>query len=252
MNGGYAVTTATKEQSHNKQQQPVNIASYIDHTLLKSTAARNDIEKLCTEAEKYHFAAVCVPPYYTQVAKALLPDNQVKVATVIGFPLGYSAITSKKEEIKQALDDGADELDVVICLAALKSGDWNYLEQEIKAVMHEVQGKDKIVKIIIESGMLSDEEIIRCCALYARYQVQFLKTSTGYAPRGATVEAVRLMKQQLPPEIRIKASGGIRTFEFANELIRAGASRLGCSAGIEIMEEASRQADKNKVYINRH
>jgi deoxyribose-phosphate aldolase len=218
----------------------VNIASYIDHTLLKPTATGKDIERLCEEAVRFGFAAVCVPPYYIKKARELLQNTPAKTATVIGFPFGYSDISAKAQEINRGILDGADELDMVICIAALKNGDWDYLEREIAAVMPLIGKKNRLIKVIIESGILSDEQIIRCCELYARYQVQFLKTSTGYAERGATVEAVRLMREHLPPDIRIKASGGIRTFAFADELIRAGASRLGCSAGVQIVEQASK------------
>lgn len=215
----------------------MSLASYIDHTLLKPTATETEIKKLCGEAEQYHFAAVCVPPYYVKTARQELQSSGVQSATVIGFPFGYSAITAKQEEIRQAIADGADELDMVICLAALKSGDWIYLEKEIAAVMPVIAAQGKLIKIIIESGVLSEAQIIRCCELYAKYQVQFLKTSTGYAEQGASVKAVEIMKKHLPEHIRIKASGGIRTAEFARELIEAGADRLGCSAGIAIVTQ---------------
>lgn len=213
------------------------LASHIDHTLLKPLATRAAIEKLCLEAEEYHFAAVCVPPYYVAQAHEYLKHSPVKTATVIGFPFGYSTIPAKQEEIRQAIADGAEELDMVICLAALKSNDWEYLEKEIAAVMPLVTQNNRWIKIIVESGMLSREELVRCCELYARYQVQFLKTSTGYAEHGASPEAVRIMREHLPGTVRIKASGGIRTAAFARELILAGADRLGCSAGIEIVKQ---------------
>lgn len=216
----------------------MSLASHIDHTLLKPTATKKEIEKLCEEAIQYRFAAVCVPPYYVKTAKENLIDSSIHTATIIGFPFGYAAISAKQQEIIQAINDGADELDMVICLAALKTGDWIYLEKEIAAVMPLIQENNKTIKIIIESGILSDAEIIRCCELYAKYQVQFLKTSTGYAEHGASVEAVKLMKVHLPDTIQIKASGGIRTFEFANELLQAGAERLGCSAGVNIIKQS--------------
>jgi len=216
----------------------MHIASYIDHTLLKPSATKGDITRLCEEADGYGFAAVCVPPYYISEAVRELAGTPVKTATVIGFPFGYSAISAKTEEVRQALTDGAEELDMVICLAALKSGDWDYLEREIATVMPLITEKGKTIKIIIESGILTEAEIIQCCELYSRFQVQFLKTSTGYAAVGATVQAVGLMREQLRPGIQIKASGGIRTYDFARALIDAGATRLGCSAGIRILEEA--------------
>lgn len=222
----------------------MNIASYIDHTVLKPTTSKGDIEKLCTEAKRYQFAAVCVPPYYVGQAHNLLQSTSIKTATVIGFPFGYSSITSKVEEMKKAITDGTDELDMVICLAALRNDDWEYLDSEIKTVMSLINEHHKIVKIIIESGLLGDEEIIRCCKLYAKYQVQFLKTSTGYAEHGASIAAVKLMRKHLPASIQIKAAGGIRSFDFAEELIHAGANRIGCSSSIKIMEESMIRSDK--------
>lgn len=216
----------------------MNIASYIDHTALKSVTTEGDIERLCREARTYQFKAVCVPPYYVSYAKKQLGNSPVKVATVIGFPLGYSMITVKEKEVKVALADGADEIDMVLNLAALKNGNWNYLEKEAKAVLDPVKEKKKILKVIIESGLLSNAEIINCCNLYAGAGVHFLKTSTGFAEKGASVAAVKLMRKHLPETVSIKASGGIRTFGFAKELIAAGASRLGCSAGVKIMEQA--------------
>lgn len=217
----------------------MQIASYIDHTLLKPVSLKGDITRLCEEAAGYGFPAVCVPPYYVSQATRDLEGTGVDVATVIGFPFGYSAIEAKTAEITEAVRDGATELDMVICLAALKSGDWQYLEREIAAVTAVLSGKQKTLKVIIESGVLTDEEIIRCCALYKEFRVQFLKTSTGYADQGASVHAVSLMRAHLPADIRIKASGGIRSLGFAKELIAAGAARLGTSSGVRIVEEAS-------------
>lgn len=219
----------------------MNIAAYIDHTLLKPATTAEEILHLCEEAKQEQFAAVCVPPLYARIAHEFLTGSPVKTATVIGFPFGYNAIEAKVAEVVLALVDDADELDMVINLAALKSGDWHYLEEEISHIMPLVLKKKKILKVIIESGILSDEEIIRCCELYARHQVHFLKTSTGYAEKGASVEAVKLMREHLPENIRIKASGGIRTFAFAKALIDAGADRLGCSAGLAIVVQSKNE-----------
>lgn len=216
----------------------MNIASYIDHTVLKPDTIRQDIRKLCNEALEYQFAAVCVPPYYIRTAKEILKDSPVKTATVIGFPFGYSSTASKIQEVKNALEDGAEELDVVHNLAALKNGDWNYLEKEIGACLKPVKEAGKRIKIIVESGLLNDEELVQCCKLYAGSGVDFIKTSTGYAEKGASVHAVEIMRENLPGNISIKASGGIRSFSFAKELIEAGANRLGCSASIKILEES--------------
>ena len=216
----------------------MNICSYIDHTFLKPTTQLKDIEKICTEAVEYAFAAVCIPPPFIKQAKKLTGDSGVRTASVIGFPFGYAAIEAKVAEIILAIVDGADELDMVINISALKNDDWQYLASEINTVLPIVHAKQKKLKVIIETGVLSDQEIIRCCTLYATAGVDFLKTSTGYAEKGASVEVVELMKKNLPESVRIKASGGIRTYEFAKKLIEAGASRLGCSASVEIAREA--------------
>lgn len=214
----------------------MNIAQYIDHTLLKPTTLLSDIEKLCAEARQYGFAAVCVPPNFVKKAKGLTEGSAVKVATVIGFPFGYSAVEAKIAEILLAIVDGADELDVVINISAIKNNDWGYLADEINHILPIVRSKSKVIKIIIESGILTDEEIVKCCAIYGAAGIDYLKTSTGYAEKGATVEAVRLFRQHLPANIGIKASGGIRDYEFAKQLVDAGATRLGCSAGVAIVQ----------------
>ena len=215
------------------------LASYIDHTILKPTTTHIEISRICKETREYGFAAVCVPPPFVGMAR----QSGVRVATVIGFPFGYSVTSAKLAEVAQALSDGADELDVVVNLIHLKAGDWAALEAEMREIVLLIHGAGRLVKVIIESGVLTDEEIIRCCSVYGGIGVDFLKTSTGYAEKGATVEAVRLMRQHLPAGIRIKASGGIRTYAFARELVEAGADRLGCSASVEIVKgEASEAA----------
>ena len=215
----------------------MNIASYIDHTALKQHTTLEEINQLCAEAIANNFKAVCIPPFYVADAVQLLKDLDVKVSTVIGFPLGYSSINSKLAEIKEAIAAGADELDFVINLCALREGNWAYLEKEIVACLQPVRLNRKIIKIIIESGTIFDNEIINCCNLYAKHKVDFLKTSTGFAEKGAEVYAVSLMRKHLPQEIEIKASGGIRTFAFAKELIEAGATRIGASASIAIINQ---------------
>lgn len=217
----------------------MNIASYIDHTILKPTTLVTDVEKLCKEALEYKVAAVCVPPLFVKQAKMLLQNTDVKIATVIGFPFGYSAIEAKLAEILLAIVNGADELDVVINIAALKNNDWQYLAKELNTILPIIKSKQKIVKIIVESGVLTDDEIIKCCDLYGIAGVDFMKTSTGYAEVGATVQAVKLMRKHLADAVKIKASGGIRTFAFAKELIDAGADRIGCSSSVAIINESN-------------
>lgn len=216
----------------------MDIAHYIDHTLLKPTATLSEIEKLCKEAIEYGFAAVCVPPLYVKKSREFLTGTKIKVATVIGFPFGYSAIEAKVAEIVLAIVDGADELDMVVNISAIKNGDWEFIANEINTIMPIVNNKEKELKVIIESGILTDDEIIKCCDIYGAAGVDYVKTSTGYAEKGASIHAVHLIRTHLTDTIKIKASGGIKSYSFAKELINAGANRLGCSSSIKIVEES--------------
>ena len=218
----------------------MNIAAYIDHTVLKPTTTQADIVKLCTEALENNLAAVCVPPLFVKMAKQMVTNTTVKVATVIGFPFGYSAIEAKVAEIILAIIDGADELDVVINISAIKNNDWQFLANEINTLMPIIRKQQKVIKIIIESGILTNAEIIKCCDLYGAAGVDFLKTSTGYAEVGATLEAVVLIRKHLTNSIKIKASGGIKSYTFAKQLIAAGADRLGCSSSLQIVQESKK------------
>jgi len=219
------------------EKTPLN--KYIDHTILKPTCLVADIEKLCAEAKQYDFAAVCVPPNFVKLAKEKLVGSTVQVATVIGFPFGYSATEAKIAEIILAMVDGADELDVVANISAIKNGDWSAIADEINHIMPIIRSKGKVVKIIIESGVLSDDEIIKCCDIYGIAGIDYLKTSTGYAEKGASVEAVKLFRKHLPDQVQIKASGGIRDYATAKLMIDAGATRIGCSAGVAIVSGAN-------------
>jgi len=221
----------------------MQIASYIDHTILKPTTLVSEVEKVCSEAVEYGFAAVCIPPPFVKRTRTILAPTRVKVATVIGFPFGYAATEAKVAETVLAIVDGADELDMVANLIAIKNGDWNYVEREIQPVMDIIRQRKKLIKVIIESGVLSNDEIIQCCDVYRNAGVDFMKTSTGYADRGASVDAVQLMRKHLPSSIRIKASGGIRTYEFARQLIDAGADRIGCSASVAIVQQEKVQSN---------
>jgi deoxyribose-phosphate aldolase len=213
----------------------MNLSSFIDHTLLKPTATIGEIERLCKEAVTYSFAAVCVPPPFVKRVKAILSPTDIKVATVIGFPFGYSATEAKVAETVLALVDGADEIDMVINLIALRMKDWEYIVKEVKLITDIVHQKKKVLKLIIESGILDEQEIIQCCQQLAKVGIDYMKTSTGYAEKGATIEAVQLMRSHLPSEVKIKASGGIRDYHFAKQLVEAGAERLGCSASVAIV-----------------
>ena len=219
------------------EKMPLN--KYIDHTILKPTCLVSDIEKLCAEAKQYDFAAVCVPPNFVKLAKEKLAGSTVQVATVIGFPFGYSATEAKIAEIILAMVDGADELDVVANIAAIKNGDWSAIADEINHIMPIIRSKGKVIKIIIESGVLTDDEIIKCCDIYGIAGIDYLKTSTGYAEKGASVEAVKLFRKHLPDQVQIKASGGIRDYATAKLMIDAGATRIGCSAGVAIVSGAN-------------
>lgn len=179
------------------------------------------------------------PPPFVKRARAILSPTQVKVATVIGFPFGYAATEAKLAETALAIVDGAHELDMVINLVALRMNDWNYLTREVQLMLNVVHEKGRILKVIIESGILTDEEIIKCCTVFGALGIDYLKTSTGYAEKGASVEAVQLMRKHLPSHVKIKASGGIRDYSFAKALIEAGADRLGCSASVAIVNAAA-------------
>ena len=230
------VRVAAAKNINNAMEGKLN--RYIDHTILKPTTTLAEVEKVCDEAKEYQFAAVCIPPLFVKKAKDLVDASGVKVATVIGFPFGYSAIEAKIAEIVLAMVDGADELDMVINISAIKNNDWNFIANEINTIMPIVKSKDKIIKVIIESGILTDDEIIKCCDIYGLAGVDYVKTSTGYAEKGASVHAVKLIRAHLADSVKIKASGGIKTYEFAKQLIDAGAARLGCSSSVQIVKES--------------
>lgn len=213
----------------------MSLANLIDHTLLKPDCNPSHIKQLCKDALHQKFAAVCIPPYFVQEAKILLANSAVKVATVVGFPMGYAATVSKVEEIKRALDEGADELDVVANICAIKSKNWNYVKNDIDSCTRAVHLKGKSIKLILEATLLSEEEISKVCEICKDSGVNFVKTSTGYHG-GATVEVVELLRSLLPKSIKIKASGGIRTREQAEKMVAAGAARIGTSAGIAIVQ----------------
>lgn len=213
----------------------MNLASRIDHTLLKADTSEREVKKLCAEAKEFGFAAVCIPPYFVRKCKLWLTDSNVKVATVVGFPLGYAHTPAKVEEARRAIDEGADEIDMVINVIALKAGDWNYLKNELTSAATIVQLRGGKLKVILETGLLTESEIIKACELCKEMSVDFVKTSTGFIQPGATIEAVKLLRANLPKSIKIKASGGIRDKEFALQLIEAGADRIGSSASVSLV-----------------
>jgi deoxyribose-phosphate aldolase len=211
------------------------LSKYIDHTILKPTCTNVEIEQLCKEAIAYQFKAVCVPPYYVGLASELLENTDVKVATVIGFPMGYSTIAAKVEEAKVVIKDGAFELDVVVNMAAVKSKRWNYVQNELDIMTTICHLHDRKIKIIFETGLLNEEEIKHLCEISKIIGADFVKTSTGINGGGATVDVVKLMRDNLPAHIQIKASGGIRTKEAAEAMIAAGATRIGTSSAITMI-----------------
>ncbi len=213
----------------------MNLASYIDHTILKPDCSTQDIKKLCAEALQYGFAAVCVPPFHLGTAANALEGKAVKVATVVGFPMGYTTTPAKVEEIKRSIDEGADELDVVINICAVKDGNWNFVKNDIDSMCTAVHMKGKQIKLILETGLLTEAEITKLCTIAIETDADFVKTSTGFNGQGATLEAVRLMKSLVGDKVRIKASAGIRTRWDAERFIEAGANRIGSSSGIAIV-----------------
>ena len=230
------VHVAAAKNINNAMEGKLN--RYIDHTILKPTTTLAEVEKVCAEAKAYQFAAVCIPPLFVKKAKEFVDGSGVKIATVIGFPFGYSAIEAKVAEIVLAMVDGADELDMVINISAIKNNDWSFIANEINIIMPVIKSKNKVIKVIIESGILTDDEIIKCCDIYGMAGVDYVKTSTGYAEKGASVHAVKLIRAHLADSVKIKASGGIKTYTFAKELIDAGATRLGCSSSVQIVKES--------------
>lgn len=210
-------------------------SKYIDHTVLKATATPEDIIKLCDEANRYHFASVCVNPTYVSLAHKFLKDTDVMVCTVIGFPLGANSPAVKAYEATQAIADGADEVDMVINIGAAKAHDWDMVYNDILAVVEAANGV--LVKVIIETCYLTDEEKIMACKMAAKAKADFVKTSTGFGTGGATAHDVELMKNAVEGQCKVKASGGIRNKASFEEMIEAGADRIGCSAGVQIMED---------------
>lgn len=213
-----------------------NIANMIDHTLLKPDATKEQIMKLCEEAKEYQFASVCVNPVWVKIASNVLDNTNVKVCTVIGFPLGATTTNSKVFETKDAIENGATEVDMVINIGALKNKDYDTVEQDIKAVVEATKGK-ALTKVIIETCLLTEEEKVKACQLSVKAGADFVKTSTGFSSGGATVEDISLMRHTVGPKIGVKASGGIRNTEDAKQMIQAGATRIGASASINIIKE---------------
>jgi len=215
----------------------MQIAAAIDHTKLAADTRQQDIDLLCQEAVTHGFAAVCVPPSYVAQAAALLQGSPVAVATVVGFPLGYSATAAKVIETRLALASGATEIDMVVQIGAIQNGDWSLVKTDVEAVLSEVRATSgALLKVIIETCYLSDQQLEDVCKLLADLGVDFVKTSTGFGKDGASVAVIAKMRAILPKNIRIKASGGIKTRAFALELLEAGADRIGTSSGTILIQ----------------
>jgi deoxyribose-phosphate aldolase len=219
-----------------------NIASLIDHTLLKAEATAPQIEQLCKEAAEYNFASVCVNPAWVSLAAKQLENSEVKVCTVIGFPLGASTSETKAFETSDAIEKGAGEIDMVLNIGALKSGLVDVVKSDVEAVVAAAKGK-AIVKVILEVCLLTDEEIQLASRLSKEAGADFVKTSTGFSTGGATVEAVRLMREAVGPELGVKASGGVRSLEDVKQMVEAGATRIGASSGVQIMQGLTSDTD---------
>jgi len=225
--------------------QDLNIASMIDHTLLKPDATPDQIAQLCHEARKYGFASVCINPGHVKLCADLLRGSSVKVCTVIGFPLGATSPEAKVYETETALRDGATEIDMVINIGALKGGDHSWVARDIRGVAQTTHNAGAILKVIIETSLLTDEEKVTACLLAKQAGADFVKTSTGFAGGGATVQDVALMRRVVGPEMGVKASGGVHNFEEAKSMIEAGATRIGASAGVKIVQGG--QAKESKM-----
>lgn len=213
-----------------------DIYKMIDHTLLKQDATSEEIKKLCKEALEYNFASVCVNPTNVELAAKILNGSLVKVCTVIGFPLGANTTKIKVLEAKDAIENGATEVDMLINIGRLKDKDYDYVKKDIEAVVNEVKGK-ALIKVIIETCLLTDEEKVIACKLASEAKADFVKTSTGFSTGGATPFDVKLMRETVGENMGVKASGGVRTSEYAKELIKNGANRIGASASIKICTE---------------
>ncbi|HEX7064847.1 MAG TPA: deoxyribose-phosphate aldolase [Bacillales bacterium] len=212
------------------------LAAMIDHTALKPETTIEQIEKLCAEAKQYGFVSVCVNPVWVKYAAEQLDGSKVKVCTVIGFPLGATTTNTKVFETRNAIENGAGEVDMVINIGALKSGDDETVLHDISAVV-QAAGEEALTKVIIETALLTDEEKIRACELAVKAGADFVKTSTGFASGGANVKDIALMRKTVGPEIGVKASGGVRDRETAEAMIEAGATRIGASSGVVIIKD---------------
>lgn len=230
-------TPASARETSDFKPLTVNIAALIDHTLLRPDATRDDIIELCEEAQQYGFASVCVNPYWVPLAAAELAGSDVKVCTVVGFPLGATSTEAKVAETEAALRAGAHEIDMVQNIGALRGGDYEGVQADIAAVVEAAHRAGAIVKVILETARLDDHQKIKACELAKAAQADYVKTSTGFGPSGATADDVKLMRSAVGEEMGVKASGGIRALKDFHAMVAAGATRIGSSSGVRIMKE---------------
>lgn len=231
---------------YSKKISLTEMASIIDHTNLKPYATRKDIEKLCSEAKEYNFGAVCVNSHYVGLCKSLLKDSDVEIASVVGFPLGASSTEAKACETADAVQNGATEIDMVMNIGEFKNKNYDFVKEDITRVVDAAEGT--IVKVILETGYLTDEEIIEACKIVVQAGAHFVKTSTGFGPMGAYVDHVRIMRDAVGENFGVKAAGGIRTAKDAVRMVNAGANRLGASAGVKIIESLKEVLENNKWF----
>jgi deoxyribose-phosphate aldolase len=213
----------------------ISLARMIDHTMLKPEATPDEITTLCDEAKQYNFASVCINPSYVPLCYNLLKGTNVKVCTVIGFPLGATTTATKRAEAEEALNNGAEEIDMVINIGKLKAGDYNYVFNDINQVVLAAKRKNAVTKVIIETALLTDEEKVKACLISKEAKADFVKTSTGFSTGGATAGDIALMRYVVGSALGVKASGGVRTLEDAEEMIKSGADRIGASASVKIV-----------------
>jgi len=237
-NAGHVITAGAERLSSTLGHIPndVRMAGMIDHTLLKPDATENEVRQLCKEAAEYHFASVCVNPSFVKLCAELLKGSTAKVCTVIGFPLGATSTEVKSFEARTAIENGATEIDMVINIGAIKAGKLDIVAYDIREVVMVDHAANALVKVILETSLLTDEEKVLACLLSKEAGADFVKTSTGFSSGGATVEDIALMRRTVGPDIGVKASGGIRTREDMEKMVKAGATRIGASAGVRIIK----------------
>jgi deoxyribose-phosphate aldolase len=213
----------------------MELNKYIEHTVLTSNCSSTQISKLCEEAKQHQFKAVCVPPFYIKYAKQLLDNSIIRLVSVVGFPMGYATIASKVEEVKRAVDEGVDELDMVANICAIKDNKWAYVQNDIDGVIRAAHLHGKTIKVIVEAHLLTNEELKKICEMCCNLGANYIKTSTGFNSAATTTDQVRFIKACLTNDTQIKASGGIKTKEQAIQFINAGATRIGTSAGLQLV-----------------